>query len=93
MRTYKTEFPSYDDELAFPKGWIDTSWHNDACPSFGYLTPSGEEVRIYCDYVNPELREVEGKRFNVVIDDGLNFTQLEGFDTLQEALNYCGELK
>ena len=31
---YKVEFPHYDDELALPAGWLDTSWHNDVCPSF-----------------------------------------------------------
>lgn len=93
MRTYKTEFPGYDDELVFPKGWNDTSWHNDTCPSFSYPALSGEEIRIYCDYADPKLREIEGKRFNVTMDDGIVFKDLAGFDTLKEALDYCGSLK
>ena len=93
IRTYKNQFPEYDDELVFPKGWNDTSWHNDACPSFAYPTLSGEELRIYCDYKNPEMQETQGKRFNVSLDDGINFNVLAGFDTLQEALEYCGTLK
>ena len=29
---YKDEFPNYDDVLYIPSGFIDDSWHNDACP-------------------------------------------------------------
>jgi hypothetical protein len=27
------EFPEYDDNLTIPDGWVDVSWHNNACPS------------------------------------------------------------
>lgn len=85
---YKTEFPSYDDELSFPDGWIDTSWHNDVSPSFekqlGDIT-----YRIWCDYKDPEKREVGGRQFTVAIYDQNEFEELQdlaGFNTLQEAL-------
>lgn len=34
--TYKTEFPSFKlgDGIEIPEHWNDTSWHNDACPSW-----------------------------------------------------------
>jgi hypothetical protein len=34
--SYREEFPDFDPAAmpAIPQHWGDTSWHNDACPSF-----------------------------------------------------------
>lgn len=36
--TYRTEFPTFPEmpeaQALLALGWTDTSWHNDACPSF-----------------------------------------------------------
>jgi hypothetical protein len=48
---YKTEFPRYDDTLPELKGFVDSSWHNDACPSLmKYIDDKGTFIQIFCDY-------------------------------------------
>ena len=55
---YMREFPDFDCDLRghFPvdQGWEDTSWHNDACPSFHLRS---KMVSVYVDYLDPEKRE------------------------------------
>lgn len=88
MSNYKQEFPDFDTELNLPEGWIDTSWHNDICPSFekqfGAVT-----YKIFCDYTNPDRREVGGDQFTacVYIEDEVTFDCIGQFDTLAEALS------
>ncbi len=57
-KTWKTEFPDFDHDPRgfFPRelGWVDTSWHNDACPSF-WLKP--KLVSVFADYLDPDKRE------------------------------------
>lgn len=93
MSNYKAEFANYDQELIFPDGWIDTSWHNDVSPSFekqlGDIT-----YKIWCDYKDPEKREVGGKQFTVATYDFNEFEELQDlaeFDTLQEALDFVSK--
>ena len=62
--TYTTEFPHYDDVISLPEGWIDTSWHNDVCPSFEKVC-GDVTIRLWCDFKNPASREVGGTRFIV----------------------------
>ena len=90
---YRTEFPDFDNELVLPDGWIDSSWHNDVSPSFekqlGDIT-----YKIWCDYKDPEKREVGGKQFTVAIYDQNEFEELQDlaeFDTLQEALDFVNK--
>jgi hypothetical protein len=85
---YKVEFPHYDDELTLPSGWVDTSWHNDACPSFE-KNINGTTYRVWCDFKDPSLSEVGGLRFAVCAYDAKEdeLTPLGEFNTLQEALN------
>jgi hypothetical protein len=63
----------------------DTSWHNDVCPSFA--SASNNDLRIWIDHVDPEQREVGGKRFVVTIthEDGSS-ADLFGTDDLPELL-------
>ena len=36
MKDWRIEFPDFpvEDMPTLPEGWVDASWHNDACPSF-----------------------------------------------------------
>jgi len=42
--------------------WEDSSWGNDACDSF---ENDALRLKLWCDYVNPEHREIDGARFTV----------------------------
>lgn len=72
------EFPEYDTALPVVPGFVNTSWHNDMCPSLSMLLPAlGYEVRLLCDYLNPDLREENdgGKQFVLCIYSG---SQVDG---------------
>lgn len=93
MSNYKTEFPDFDNELSFPEGWVDSSWHNDVSPSFekqfGDIT-----YKLWCDYKDPDRREVGGKQFTVAVYDQNEFEELQDlaeFDTLQESLDFVNK--
>ena len=67
---YETEFPDFVgvEMPRIPEGWEDTSWHNDACPSW---TVGG--LHIFVDHDEPSKRECgsDSKRFTVCdSDDG-----------------------
>lgn len=66
---YQTQFTDFVLDVEIPKDWIDTSWHNDACPSWE-VSPGGPQV--YVDYADPKMREFPGiQRFSVhVYKDG-----------------------
>lgn len=56
------EFPDFDLATLppIPEGWTDSSWHNDACPSF-----TKGELQLFIDYADPARRElgIEAPRF------------------------------
>ncbi len=54
---YLQEFPDYGEYIELPKGWVDQSWHNDACPSFFH--PAKRAV-LFLDYADPKKRELTG---------------------------------
>ena len=87
MSDYKSEFPHYDDTLTLPEGWEDISWHNDACPSF--VRKFGDvEFRIFCDFKDPDLREMQGAlRFVIYIEDEVNYVCIGQTDTIKEAID------
>lgn len=71
---YKTEFPRYDDELPTIKGFEDSSWHNDACPSLmRHIDDNGTFIQIFCDYkdqANSDWADLDPenyKRFNIML--------------------------
>lgn len=74
MNNYQTEFPDFDLDVAIPAAWNDSSWHNDACPSwYAGFTKDGHVVKVWVDYADPNDREFpEIDRFGVVIqtEDG-----------------------
>jgi len=91
--TYKTEFPHYDDTLSLPEGWTDTSWHNDICPSFERVY-GDTTFRLWCDFKDPEQREVGGLRFTVctyLTEDELS-ESIGQFETMGEALALINEV-
>jgi hypothetical protein len=61
---WQTEFPDYPiaDMPAIPDGFEDTSWHNDACPSF---THPDSRMVLWVDYADPAQREISGPRFAI----------------------------
>lgn len=72
---YKYEFPDFDYELPTIEGFEDVSWHNDVCPSLECYFSDDSTIRLWCDYANPQRREVGGKRFTVSLspsEDSLN---------------------
>ncbi|MDX0262906.1 hypothetical protein GOC60_17130 [Sinorhizobium meliloti] len=62
---FKTEFPGFDPATMppLPEGFVDISWHNDACPSF--MDPK-TRLRLFVDYADPAEREMtRGFRFSL----------------------------
>lgn len=67
MATFLTEFPDYPaaEMPALPDGWTDTSWHEEACPSF-----TCGRYQMFIDYICPVSREVAiCERFNLYLLD------------------------
>lgn len=101
---WKNEFPEFPaaDMPDIPEQWEDSSWHNDACPSF-VVMKGGEGdsnfklARVWIAESDPAQREFpESPRFQVSFEDGMRGAQdeLNGFsigiasDDWQEILNY-----
>lgn len=64
------EFPDYDGEFYCPKGWEDSSYHNDTCPHIlKRLETETQEIEamVWQDYVNEGKRECGGKRYQFQI--------------------------
>lgn len=57
--TVKTEFPRFDSDLPVIDGFVDTSYHHDACPS---LTNKELALQLFVDYANPDLSEYPAER-------------------------------
>lgn len=75
---FTTEFPDFapDSLPALPEGFVDISWHNDACPSFASDTLG---LCVFIDFADPAQREFpETPRFTVFDWDAEN-----GYDTKQ----------
>lgn len=88
--TFREEFPDYPagEMPAAPEGFDDTSWHNDACPSF---TSDALGLTIFVDYPTPEDREFpDTRRFSVSSQDHGVETSGPCFDTddWQEVLDF-----
>ena len=60
--SYKYEFPDYDDELPVIDGFKDESWHNDVCPSMEKRIYNDAYLKLWCDYKNPEMREIGDRK-------------------------------
>ena len=93
------QFPDYDDTLTIPNGWVDISWHNNACPSIAKEVNKKLSVVIWCDYKAPEKRrDGEGNfqdstRFYVSIEnDGHELTPYANFYVFEHALVHANSL-
>jgi hypothetical protein len=67
--TFRTEFPTFDAASlpAIPADFVDTSWHNDACPSF---TNEALNLRVWVDFADPADREFDdARRFGLCWND------------------------
>ena len=53
---WKTEFPAFplSDMPELPPGFVDISWHNDACPNFHNAALG---LCVFVDYLNPAMRD------------------------------------
>jgi hypothetical protein len=67
------EFPEYDQATLpdIPDSWVDTSWHNDTCPSF---FNEDAKLTIHIDFAKPIEREFPGSegRFIVMVSTAEN---------------------
>lgn len=71
------EFPEWDVAYSppIPSAWVETSWHNDACPSWrAYPTHELSDVEmqtarllvVFVDFLDPAQRDVgDGPRYSV----------------------------
>ena len=85
--SYQSVFPDFDDaascERLLALGFADTSYSNDACPSF-----ERDGIAIYIDYANPSLSEMptsDGFRFTLINPDTGNSDQ---FDCLERTIRH-----
>lgn len=70
MSKYSEEFPSFPSSSlpSLPTAWEDTSWHNDACPSW---CTADRGKQIYVDFPVTSDREFpESSRYTVTDDMG-----------------------
>lgn len=87
---YVTEFPEFDAAYmpAIPEGFVDASWHNDACPFFVNVTT---HLGIYVDFYTDDMRAFPGEgRYSVVrLDvDGASEEGLLVTDDWNEVLTF-----
>ncbi len=74
------------------KGWIDTSWHNDVCPSF---STKDNTLRIWVDAENPARREIPRDNrfaFNRNSMEGDFQSEIFATDSLKAALDFLSTL-
>ena len=80
---YQEQFPDFPTlDIAIPSGFRDSSWHNDACPSW-VREGEGVDVYLFIDYPERDKRELpDGKRFMLweQLTDGLTRTLVESDD-------------
>ena len=80
------EFPSFKDDFPSIDGFVDTSWHNDACPSLGKEVNPNDWLYLFVDYSDPDLREIGNSKYSVHFNvDGKENQFLLETDSLEEA--------
>jgi hypothetical protein len=73
MQNYLEEFPAFDDVLPTLEGFVDSSWHNDACPSISKDLGDESRLTVYVDWKNKEMSDFadlmgdDYKRFAVML--------------------------
>lgn len=88
--SYKYEFPDYDCEMPTLEGFEDTSWHNDVCPSLQRQIWNNSCLKVWCDYENPEMREVGGDKYTVTyyFTDFFESVPMFGSDDIEEVKKF-----
>lgn len=96
MENYLEEFPNYDDVLPVINGFVDRSWHNDACPSLIRKVGENAYLQLWCDYKNKALSDfadLDGdsyRRYSLSLindEEGLHIDLISSND-LNEVLNF-----
>ena len=94
------EFPDFDAAYLppIPAGWLDMSWHNDACPCWAVHADEAlgtyGDVYVFVDYFDPATREFpKAPRFSVH-DMGAEHTSvLLATDDWDEVLRLVREME
>lgn len=95
--TWKAEFPEFESMPELPEYMVDSSWHNDACPSFEFMrsdcvTTEYQTAKLWIEFEDPDLRETCGKRFQITYE-GLQTRLAFQTDNLECALNYIESVR
>lgn len=73
MHLARKEHPEWTSPEGFtiPAGFVDTSWHNDSCPSFSKQLDDHRRVCLWIDYADPAEREtgVAGRYYVCIYGD------------------------
>lgn len=80
MADYQTEFPDFPaaDMPAIPATFVDTSWHNDMCPSF---TSDEIGLLLWVDYLDPSKRKFQDSQGNASYPRFSVQSQAHGIET------------
>lgn len=96
---WREEFPAWFrvprevEVLAREKYLEDTSWRNDAAPSFGTKLRDGRWLRLWVEHPNPAFRRGWALRFTVLLQDDPSSTDgrtLAATENLEDTL-WCLE--
>jgi hypothetical protein len=67
-QNYRTEFPHFDFEIpTIPEGFVDSSWHNNVCPSFERKLNDTHSITLWVNYLDENRRECGGFQFVVTV--------------------------
>jgi hypothetical protein len=96
---YLREFPAFGVlDVAIPEGFEDTSWHNNACPTWSMQKGNGNYLQLAIDYADPEQRDTPSlKRYRLhLYDTGMNFQgdlmQTDDYTEVQDLLAIYGKV-
>jgi len=91
---YLREFPTFPIITeAIPEGFVDASWHNNACPSFDHVYADESILTIYLDWPKPEDREWDrASRYSMSLRDaqGDYVGEAVNADSWQEIITALG---
>jgi len=84
-----SEFPDFDQSTLpeIPADWVELSWHNDVCPSFGIGDTERAFLHVFIDYPNQDERELGIERFALsAVDADGDWTDLLRTDDWEAVL-------
>ena len=64
------------EDLNIPGNWKNSSYGNDTCPSYEY-----NGYQIFIEHKDPKNRELEGKRFRIIIAEEYGYVDGWFYDT------------